>query len=199
MRQGRFQSAITVLERGLTSSERAPFLFPPLAADLAVALARTGDVVRGLSLAEQAVERARTMGRLGRLPLLITHLADLVLTAGRPGEAMRLATDALAQAVVQKERGNQVYALRLLGKVAVYSPELDPTRAEEHLGRAILLAKELGMRPLGARCHLLLGQLARATGAQTAADHVRTAAAAFQDMNMRYWLEYAQAELRGLL
>ena len=199
VRQGRFQSAIPILERGLASSEHAPFLFPPLAADLAVALGRTGDVVRGLGLAEQAVDRARTMGRFGRLPLLVTHLADLSLMAGRPADALRLATDALAQAAAQKERGNQVYALRLLGKVAVYSPEVDTTRAEEHLGQAIALAEELGMRPLRARCHLLLGQLARATGAAPAAGHVRTAAALFQEMNMRYWFEYAQAELRLLI
>ncbi len=196
VRQGRFQSAIPVLERGLTSSERAPFLFPPLAADLAVALARTGGLMRGLELAEQAVDRARTMGRLGRLPLLITHLADLSLMAGRHADALRLATDALAQAVAQKERGNQVYALRLLGKAAIYAPDVDPARAEEHLGRAISLAEELGMRPLRARCYLLLGQLVRAKGSPAAADHIRTAAALFQDMNMRYWLEYAQAELR---
>ncbi|MGH7331362.1 MAG: ATP-binding protein, partial [Candidatus Rokuibacteriota bacterium] len=188
VRQGRFRSAIPVLERGLTSSEHAPFLFPPLAADLAVALARTGDVARGLGLAEQAVDRARNMGRFGRLPLLITHLADLSLMAGRHGDALHLAADALAQALAQKERGNQVYALRLLGKVAVYSRELDTARAEEHLSQAISLAEELGMRPLRARCHLLLGQLARATGTRTAADHLRTAAALFQDMNMRYWL-----------
>ena len=100
--------------------------------------------------------------------------------------------------MVQKERGNQVYALRLLGKVAVYSPELDSARAEEHLGRAISLAEELGMRPLRARCHFLLGQLARAAGTAAAADHLRTAAALFHEMNMRYWLEYAQAELRAL-
>ncbi len=55
VRQGRFQSAIPVLERGLTSSERAPFLFPPLAADLAVALARTGGL--------HARSRARRAGR----------------------------------------------------------------------------------------------------------------------------------------
>ncbi len=116
--------------------------------------------------------------------------------AGRHADALRLATDALAQAVAQKERGNQVYALRLLGKVAIYAPDVDPARAEEHLGRAISLAEELGMRPLRARCYLLLGQLVRAKGSPAAADHIRTAAALFQDMNMRYWLEYAQAELR---
>jgi class 3 adenylate cyclase/tetratricopeptide (TPR) repeat protein len=199
VRQGRFQSAIPVLERGLASSEHAPFLFPPLAADLALALGRTGDVVRGLGLAEQAVDRAKTMGRLGRLPLLITHLADLLLMAGRPHDALRHATDALSQAVDQKERGNQVYALRLLGKVAVYSPQLDGGRAVKYLEQAISLAEELAMRPLLGRCHLLLGQLARAAGDSGAADHLRTAAALFQDMNMRYWLEYAQAELRSVI
>ena len=47
VRQGRYQGAIPVLERGLAASERAPLLFPPLAADLAVALARTGNRCAG--------------------------------------------------------------------------------------------------------------------------------------------------------
>jgi tetratricopeptide (TPR) repeat protein len=117
--------------------------------------------------------------------------------AGRHADALRLAGDALARAVTQKERGNEVYALRLLGKVAVYAPERDVKQAEEHLDRAIALAEELGMRPLRARCYLLLGQLARATDTTRAAEHLRRAAALFQDMSMRYWLEYAQAELRA--
>jgi class 3 adenylate cyclase/tetratricopeptide (TPR) repeat protein len=198
VRQGRFRRAIPVLEQGVALSERgAPLLFPPLAADLGVALARTGEVARGLGLAERAVARATAMGRLGRLPLLMTHLADLMLTAGRHADAARLATEALALAVTQKERGNEVYALRLLGKVAVYAPEADAARASAHLERAVALAEELGMRPLRARCYLLLGQLARATDRARAADYMRRAAALFQDMEMRYWFEYAQAELRA--
>jgi tetratricopeptide (TPR) repeat protein len=198
VRQGRFRRAIPVLEQGLALSEGgAPLLFPPLAADLGVALARTGEVARGLALAERAVERATAMGRLGRLPLLMTHLADLMLMAGRPADASRVAAEALSQAVAQKERGNEAYALRLLGKVAVYTPEADAALAATHLERAIALAEELGMRPLRARCYLLLGQLTRGTDRGRAVDHMRQAAALFHDMGMRYWLEYAQAELRA--
>jgi hypothetical protein len=55
------------------------------------------------------------------------------------------------------------------------------------------------MRPLIAHCHLGLGKLYRRTDKrEQAQEHLTTATAMYGDMGMTYWLEKAQAEVRGL-
>jgi hypothetical protein len=55
------------------------------------------------------------------------------------------------------------------------------------------------MRPLVARCHLGLGALyRRAVAPARAREHLTTAVAMFRDMDMRLWLERADAERRAL-
>jgi hypothetical protein len=55
------------------------------------------------------------------------------------------------------------------------------------------------MRPLVAHCHIGLGKLYRCTGRQQEAkEHLATATTLYRDMDMRFWLEQAEAELRAL-
>ena len=52
------------------------------------------------------------------------------------------------------------------------------------------LAEGLGMRPLLARCHLSLGELARRIGQQTLArQHLDVAETLFREMGIAFWLE----------
>ena len=61
------------------------------------------------------------------------------------------------------------------------------------------LAAELGMRPLIAHCHLGLGKLARQAGRrEEAQEHFTTTTTMWREMDMRFWLEEAEAEMRGL-
>ena len=54
------------------------------------------------------------------------------------------------------------------------------------------------MRPLVAHCHLGLGKLSRRTGKQEQArDHFATATAMYREMDMTFWLERSEAEVRG--
>jgi hypothetical protein len=69
--------------------------------------------------------------------------------------------------------------------------------AEAHYGAALALASELGMRPLAAHCHLGLGQLyGRAGKLDEARGSVTAAATMFREMDMRFWLEKAEAAIR---
>ena len=53
------------------------------------------------------------------------------------------------------------------------------------------------MRPLIAQCHLDLGKLYRRIGKrEEAQEHLTTATAMFREMDMTYWLEKLEAELR---
>ena len=81
--------------------------------------------------------------------------------AGHAKEATRHAERALDLATQGGERGNQVYALRLLGVIAAEQDPPDADAAHDRFGLALALAEDLGMRPLAARCHLGLGRLAR--------------------------------------
>src|SRR5262249_6122507 len=161
LRQGRLADAITVLEQGLAVTRDAPFLYAPIAADLGVIYAMSGRAAAGVELCERGVAEAQRMGRRGRLSLIVTHLGEARFYAGRRADAARDAEGALELAVERGERGNQVYAHRLLGAIAA---EDDPPRARHHFGVALTLAEALGMRPLVARCHLGLGRLERRLG-----------------------------------
>jgi len=68
--------------------------------------------------------------------------------------------------------------------------------AEEHFRQAIVLAGQLGMRPLVAHCHLGLGELYRRAGkGQQAEEHLTAAVTMFREMDMRFWLEKAEAAM----
>jgi len=63
---------------------------------------------------------------------------------------------------------------------------------------ALAHGESLGMRPLVAHCHLGLGKLYRQTGQrEQAREHLTTATTMYREMDMRFWLEQAEAELRG--
>ena len=56
------------------------------------------------------------------------------------------------------------------------------------------LAEQLGMRPLIAHCHLGLGKLYRRSGKRDqAGGHIATATTMYREMDMRFWLEQAEA------
>jgi hypothetical protein len=130
------------------------------------------------------------MQRLGRLSLIVTHLGEVQVLAGDPAAAEAEGRRALALAQGHRERGNVVYAQRLLGLAAASQSPPDLLRARDHQEEALALAGELGMRPLAARCHLGLGLLARRAGDPAAADkHLAEARALFQEMTMTFWLE----------
>jgi len=68
--------------------------------------------------------------------------------------------------------------------------------AETHHRQALAFASELGMRPLVAHCHLGLGKLYRRTGKpEQAREHLATATTMYREMDMRFYLKQAEAEM----
>ena len=62
---------------------------------------------------------------------------------------------------------------------------------------ALVLAEELGMRPLVAHCHLGLGKLyVHAGKREQAQEHLTTATTMYREMGMTYWVERAEAEVK---
>ena len=126
--------------------------------------------------------------------LVVGHEAYLL--TGHMDEATGLARSALAFARARKARGNEAYALRLLGEIHAHQDPPAAEAAEAAYRQAVALADELGMRPLLAHCHLGLGTLYTKVGqlAQARAA-LSTAIELFQAMEMTFWLPRAEATL----
>jgi tetratricopeptide (TPR) repeat protein len=113
---------------------------------------------------------------------------------GRLDEARRLGDRAVESSPLHL--GFAAHALHLLGDIATHPDEFDADSGEAHYRDALALAEPRGMRPLVAHCHLGLGKLYRRKREQ-AEEHFTTATTMYREMGMTYWLEKAEAEIRG--
>jgi class 3 adenylate cyclase/tetratricopeptide (TPR) repeat protein len=197
LRMGNFELAIRVLERGLPVAQN--FTFPWVAYCLGHAYTACGRVAEGCSLLDQAVRQAESVQLFAHHSLRFAYLGQARLRAGCLGEARDLTQRALDLAREHGERGHEARVLWLLGEVEC-EPGLDPLRAAECYREALDTAASLDMRPLVAHCHLGLGKLLQRTGKrQEAQEHLTTATAMFREMDMRFWLEQAETEMRGVV
>jgi tetratricopeptide (TPR) repeat protein len=197
-RQGDVQRAIPVLERaiGLCEDWHILNLLPRLTAALGLAYAQDGRVAAGLALVEHGVEQAVAMGRLRRLALVVACLSEAYLLAGRLEEARQRAAQAVDLAHQYKQRGQQAWALWLLGESTARqaSPEVEP--AAGHYHQALALAEALGMRPLQAHCHRGLGMLHAQRGQrEPARTELSAAIALYRAMEMTFWLPQVETAL----
>ncbi len=199
MRGGEYKTALPSLEKGLALVREVNFLvwLPAFAAFLGYAYARTGRLAEGLGLLEEATIQAETRNRSTRA----RHLAlqsEALLLAGRAGDARAVAQRGLEGA--RGERGYEALCLLALGEAEACDDPPDVEAATTHLREALALAEPRGMRPLIAHCHLGLGKVYRRTGKQQEAqEHLTTATSMYREMDMTYWLERAQGEMRGLM
>jgi tetratricopeptide (TPR) repeat protein len=163
---------------------------------LAYAYALSGRLAEALPLLEQAVEHCATTKQMFCYPLLVAHLGEAYLLAGRIEDASQQARHALERARELKQRGHEAYALRLLGEIAARRQPPDAEAATAAYRQAMTLADELGMRPLAAHCHLGLGTLYARTGRlEQARDELSAAMALYRAMEMTFWLSRAEAAL----
>ena len=123
-------------------------------------------------------------------------LGEAHCLAGRLDEAQVLAEGALALTRMHQGRGNEAYALYLLGNIAAHRAPPDVDAATPHYRQALALAEELGMRPLQAHCHHGLGTLYATTWQrEQARAALATAIALYHAMDMTFWLPRAQVAL----
>jgi tetratricopeptide (TPR) repeat protein len=190
--------AIPMLERGLELCRVYNILvwFPETAAALGCAYALAGRIAEALPLLEQAEQRGAAMGTVGGQSLRVGYVSEAYLRAGRMQEAVQLAERALDLSRAHKERGHEAWALRLLGEIAARQAPPAATQAEAHYRQALVLADELGMRPLQAHCHLGLGTLYAKIGRrEQARAELSTAIGLYRAMDMIFWLPQAEAVL----
>jgi tetratricopeptide (TPR) repeat protein len=198
LRQGNLPKAIPVLERGLSLCQAAGILtwLPSVAAALGYAYTLSERVSEALPLLQQAVARDTSRGIAAGHARRVANLSEAYVLAGRIDEAVDLAASALAFARTLKARGNEAYALWLHGEIHAQQKPLADAAADAYYQQALALAKELGMRPLQAHCHLALGTLSTKRGQLAQARvELSTAIELFHTMGMTFWLPRAQATL----
>jgi predicted ATPase/class 3 adenylate cyclase len=197
LRQGDLPRALPRLERAVGSCQEAdyPGYFPRIAAALGEAYTLCGRIADAVPLLIQAVEQTNASTRALQT-LCCLALGEALVLAGRLGEAQAFAERALTLAQERRERGHEAYALRLLGDIATHRdpPEVEEADASYH--QALVLAEELGMRPLQAHCHLGLGTVYAKTGQREQAHaELSIAIELHKAMDMTFWLPQAEAAL----
>ncbi len=202
LRQGNAPAAMPPLEQGLQVCYKfglTALNFHGIAASLGAAYALANRTAEAIPLLRKVADQSASMKLVSDHLLGAIPLAEVWLSTGRIEDAAQLGRQALDLARKHKQRGHEVYALRLLGEVAARREPADVQEAEAHYRSAIALAHELGMRPLVAHCHLGLGKSVpahRASGRQ-AQEHLAIAATMYREMEMPYWLEQADSERKS--
>jgi tetratricopeptide (TPR) repeat protein len=155
-----------------------------------------GRVADAVPLLTQTMERAPATETVAFQASCRLALGEAQVLASRLEEAHTLAEGTLAHARAHQERGNEAYALRLLGDIAAHRVPPDVDQAEAHYRQALALAEELGMRPLQAHCHLGLGMLYATVGQrEQARAALTTAIELYRALDMTFWLPQAEAAL----
>jgi class 3 adenylate cyclase/DNA-binding winged helix-turn-helix (wHTH) protein/tetratricopeptide (TPR) repeat protein len=196
--QGDLPRAAPLLERAVALCQDADLsgYFPRMAAALGSAYTLAGRVADAVPLLTQALAQSTAMGRAPFELLCRLSLGQAQERIGRLDEALIHAERALALACAHQERGHQAYALHLRAGIEARHEPPARDRAEAHYREALALAKELGMRPLVAHCHLGLGTLYASSGRPAEARMALSAAiTSYRAMEMTWWLPQAEVAL----
>jgi tetratricopeptide (TPR) repeat protein len=153
----------------------------------------------GVEFLRKAEEGYESVGVGIFRPVALAQLGLAYMRAGGLSGALALGQRIVSLSRERHERGFEARGVHLLAEVASWPDPPDVDRASQHYQQAIALASELAMRPLVAHCHLGLGKLYGRTGQrESAQEHLRTATTMYREMDMRFWLEQAEASLHEL-
>jgi class 3 adenylate cyclase/tetratricopeptide (TPR) repeat protein len=198
LRQGDISRALPLLERALSICQEAdlPAYVPRVAAALGAAYTLCGRVGDAVPLLTQAIEQTAATELIVFQALCGLSLGDAQVLTGRLEEAHVLADRVLMHTREHQERGNEAYALRLLGDIAARREPPESALAEDYYQQALTMANELGMRPLVAHCHLRLGNLyLKSRRRDEAYAELSTAIELYRAMEMTFWLPEAERAL----
>jgi tetratricopeptide (TPR) repeat protein len=174
-------------------------LFPQITSYLGFAYALSGRTDEALPLLQQAESETLSIGRISGQSLRVNWQGEAYLMAGRLDEAALLGRRGFELSEKHRERGHGAWSLKLLGDVASCQVPPNVEESETYYGRALLVANELGMRPLQAHCHCGLGRI---WGVRGLPDQARAEFSAavdlYRSMEMTLWLNRAEEALRNI-
>ena len=195
VRRGVVDSAIRAAEQGveLCKGRDYPVLWLMAASVLGAGYALAQRHGEAISLLERCTDVA---GELSA-PIFVL-LGQAQLGASRLDGAMRSADRALSISVRHSERGLVAWARWLTAEIHTAAATSDD--GNDAYRQSLLLAEELGMRPLVAHCHRGIATASFRTGKRhQAQEHQATAITMYREMGMTYWQENAEAAARTML
>jgi tetratricopeptide (TPR) repeat protein len=199
--RGEFDEALAQLERTHRLCEaKGVFFFLSLSSiSMGYALARSGRSEEALAAYDRGMPLQQALGMKSHASFVLDVWGEGLLHVGRLAEARRVADQALELSRTHGEAGYEAVVLVLLGDSAMVQDPPDVGGATGAYAEALTLGNRLGMRPLIAHCYLGLSKLYLLTGKrEEAQEHLTMATTMYREMDMRFWLEQAEAELRGL-
>jgi tetratricopeptide (TPR) repeat protein len=199
LKNGQFDRAVSSLTRAveICRTWNISIHLPRAVAALGYVHVLLGQAGTGLSLLEEACLQAESMGRLYEQASFVSWLAQAYLASERVEDAIATARRAFELADGSKQQGKRAHTLRVLGEAFAAGTPMQVLQAETFYIQALELAVELGMRPLKAHCLLGLGRLhRRAERFDEARFYLNEAIALYTNLNMRFWIPKAEAELQ---
>ncbi len=200
--KGDLALAIRWWNRGVAVSREAhrPVSAGLMLGSLCHVLALSGRVAESLAQLDQAIATHEALRAGGIVHSIVAvHLGEACVLTGQRDRAVALADRALTLARDRGQRAYEGWALRLVAELASSDDAREPDIAEARWHEAMAIATDLEMRPLVAHCHAGLGQLRRRAGRhELGRQHLTTATTMYREMDMRFWLEQAETEMREL-
>jgi class 3 adenylate cyclase/tetratricopeptide (TPR) repeat protein len=195
--RGEFLAAIPYLERAAGISRQSySSMYPSCAARLGQAYAMDARHGEAHVLLAEALTLVRNISPRNEIGVMLCVIEGYML-AGRHQEALAIARQAIDLARTRCERGSEARAFWLLAKLASGSETPNLQMAEENYGKALKLARELGMHPIVAHCRLGLGRHdQRLDRCERAREHLIAATTMYREMGMTYWLQQTERESR---
>jgi class 3 adenylate cyclase/tetratricopeptide (TPR) repeat protein len=164
LRKGELGGAVGSLEFGLQLCDKwAGSLHiwrPRIASTLGLAYARSGDSVKGLELAAQALVDVERMRLKVDRPPMLERLSEVSLIAGRVADALAYATQAIEAAQAHEARVDEAWARLLHARACcVEDPRDANDTATKQLDTALRIAEECEALPLIASCNTALAAI----------------------------------------
>jgi class 3 adenylate cyclase/tetratricopeptide (TPR) repeat protein len=187
MRREALDRAMPILERGMDVGRRGSIYLYVFSLIGAVGRVRalTGRLEEGIGMMTEVVEEAASKNSPLGQAVRLGWLAEGHLVAGDLPRAWQRAQESLEFARRFHEKGQEVWALHLLGDVAARREPADLDTPARLYEEAMTLGAKLQMRPALAHCRLGLGELhARAGRHDLAEPHLAAAVALFGEMGI---------------
>ena len=160
LHRGEAATAVEVFSRSIALCKENDLhtMYPAVAADLGMAMTRSGNVSGAISLLEDALRREtyRQGGRYTEF-FLLNSLCVAMLAAGRLTDARSAALRAEALCRSTEEAGHLAISLMRVADIGAAAGDEARDLVESRYREAILQAQQCGMRPLEADCHRALG------------------------------------------
>ena len=195
LRKGDLAMAIASLERAFqfSQTQNTRMARSLVAGYLGRGYTLSNRATDAIAILKEAVDDAFGMEFMVDQALRLAHLGEAYLHAGHVDQAANVAHRALDSALHYREQGAQAWSEWLLGEIGARAGRGD--EPEGHYQKAMELASRLGMAPLLAHCHFGLGKEYRGRKPEAAREHLAHAVKLYRTLDMRLWLEPAQALL----